>query len=74
MWPYTLWYSFRFYSHYKGIPSKVFTKGRLKSNIHLKTDLSDYYMENEFKNEICENSSKETIKEATLIIQARDTD
>lgn len=26
------------------------------------------------KNEICENSSKETIKDATLIVQARDTD
>lgn len=30
-------------------------------------------MENEFKNEKGENSSKETIKKAIVIVQARDT-
>lgn len=73
MWPYTLHYSFRFYSNYKGVPLEGFNKGRLKSDIHLKTDSSDYYMENEFKNEKGENSSKETIKKATVTVQTRDT-
>lgn len=49
-------------------------QGKAKIKYSFKNNLSDYYMENEFKNEICENSSKETIKEATLIVQARDTD
>lgn len=55
-----------------GVPLKSFTKGRLKSVIHLKTDPCDCYMENEFKSKKV-GKEAETIKKTTVKVQARDT-